>query len=669
MRGATFLCAAVAVASRSSSAVTPVQKVIQLLEDMVAKGEKDKHEETKQFAVFKTFCEGTTDDKKQAVKDANRQITDLNASIAKNDADQKQLAREVEGHEHDIAVWQGDQNASQKVRDIEEADFSNLDRDYSESLDALDRAIATLQKQNYDRPQAQEETAAALAQIATLVPAKDRATIDAFLAQKDDGDNEDQEHLKVEAPAAHGYRFQSQSVIDLLVDLKNKFDAQRQALRKKEDTDIHQFNMLQQELRNQIAEANRQRDKKQEERARKLQAKGNDEAELADTTETRDDDAKYLSDLTATCEKKATDFESRQQLRADEIAAIHKAIEILAANSVSGASEKHLPQLVQAPTFLQLRSDHNQLKVATFLKDRAERLKSPVLSALAIRVADDPFHKVKKMIKDLIFELMQQATAEAEKKGWCDTELTSNKQIRKEKTRKVQELHAFKDELEASTAKLQAAIEDLTKQIADSDKAVAEAVAQRADEKAQNTQTIKDSLEAQTAVAQALEVLQQFYAQAGEATAFVQAPNPESPEIFDSPYKGMQSEGGGVVSMLEVIQSDFARVQSTTQAAEDAAQKEHQEFLNDSEVDTAAKAKDVEHKTASRQAQLQALSETKEDLIATQKELDAANAYFDSLKPQCIDDGSSFEDRAARREEEVESLQEALRILSGEDFS
>jgi len=27
----------------------------------------------------------------------------------------------------------------------------------------------------------------------------------------------------------------------------------------------------------------------------------------------------------------------------------------------------------------------------------------------------------------------------------------------------------------------------------------------------------------------------------------------QQPEIFDSPYKGMQSENGGVVGMLEVI--------------------------------------------------------------------------------------------------------------------
>merc|ERR1719408_1116682 len=139
---------------------------------------------------------------------------------------------------------------------------------------------------------------------------------------------------------------------------------------------------------------------------------------------TRDDDAKYLAELTAECEQKSSDFANRQQLRAEEIEAVEKAIEILSSGAVSGASEKHLPQLMQikSTSFAQLRSDSqnpNQLRVAAYLKGQASRINSRVLSALAMRVSDDPFKKVKKMIKDLIVKLMEEANEEAEHKGWC----------------------------------------------------------------------------------------------------------------------------------------------------------------------------------------------------------------------------------------------------------
>jgi len=105
------------------------------------------------------------------------------------------------------------------------------------------------------------------------------------------------------------------------------------------------------------------------------------------------------------------------------------------------------------------------------------------------------------------------------------------------------------------------------------------------------------------------------------------------PEIFDKSYKGMGGESGGVVGMLEVIESDFARLESDTKASEATSQKEYDEFMTDSKVDKAEKTTDSEHKTAKKQDESQALTVKREDLEGTQKELDAALAYFDKLKP------------------------------------
>merc|ERR1712066_432848 len=249
-----------------------------------------------------------------------------------------------------------------------------------------------------------------------------------------------------------------------------------------------------------------------------------------------------------------------------------------------------------------------------------------------------------------------------------DTELSTNEQTRKEKTEAVETLHAEIDELEASIQKLTSDITALTEAVAALDAAMAKATQLRQDEKAKNTQTIADAQAAQTAVAQAITVLKDFYAKAGDATALLQQ-QPVPPKIFERPYQGMQAENGGVVGMLEVIESDFARLEAETTAAEATAQKEYDEFMTDSKANKAAKVKDIEHKTAKKQDQNQALTVKREDLEGTQKELDAALAYFDKLKPSCVDAGVSYEDRVARRKEEIESLQEALKILNGEDLA
>merc|ERR1712228_257774 len=138
--------------------------------------------------------------------------------------------------------------------------------------------------------------------------------------------------------------------------------------------------------------------------------------------------------------------------------------------------------------------------LVSYLSEQGQKLNSRVLSALAEHAQDDPFRKVKKMIKDLITRLMEEANEEAEHKGWCDTELSTNEQPRKEKTEAVETLHAEIDQLEASIAKLTADITSLTEAVAALDAAMAKATKLREEEKTKNAQTVSDAQAAQTAV-------------------------------------------------------------------------------------------------------------------------------------------------------------------------
>merc|ERR1719265_2987311 len=305
--------------------------------------------------------------------------------------------------------------AATKVREIEKADYDATHKDYSESVDALERAIAVLKKQAHDRKQASLTQVSVLKDL-DLIPKEAKRAIDVFLAQDPD------EGLAVSAPEANAYEFQSQGIIDMLQKLLDKFVDERTTLEKEETSSRHAYEMLMQDLQAQVEQATSSRDEKAETKAKKLQAKADAEGDLQDTITTRDDDMKYLEDLTATCEQKASDFESRQQLRAEEIEAIEKAIEIISSSAVQGNAEKHLPTLLQSkgPAFAQLRADGlspTQTRVAEYLRDQARQLNSRVLSALATLVSSDPFKKVKKMIKDLITRLLEEANEEAEHKG------------------------------------------------------------------------------------------------------------------------------------------------------------------------------------------------------------------------------------------------------------
>merc|ERR1719248_538244 len=202
-------------------------------------------------------------------------------------------------------------------------------------------AIEVLKKQAHDRKQASLVQVSALKSL-NLIPDEAKRAIDTFFAQEPD------EGLAVSAPEANAYEFQSHGIIEMLEKLLDKFIDEKTALEKEEMNSVHAFEMLVQDLKAQIDQATQDRDEKAATKAKKLQAKADAEGDLTDTTTTRDEDEKYLADLTATCEQKASDFESRQQLRAEEIEAIEKAIEIISSEAVSGNAEKHLPTLLQS---------------------------------------------------------------------------------------------------------------------------------------------------------------------------------------------------------------------------------------------------------------------------------------------------------------------------------
>merc|ERR1719456_1866609 len=178
---------------------------------------------------------------------------------------------------------------------------------------------------------------------------------------------------------------------------------------------------------------------------------------------------------------------------------------------------------------------------------------------------------------------------------------------------------------------------------------MAEATSQRNEEKAKNTETMSDAAAGEAAVNQALVILKDFYSAQG---AFLQ--QKQVPEM--AAYKGMQSSKGGVVGMLEVIASDFARLNADTKASENAAATEYANFMKESKALSKEKH-DLEFKTslAKDQAEFEKEGMTK-DLKATQKELDKALEYQAYLKPVCLELHVSYEERVRRRKEEIEAL-------------
>merc|ERR1719335_636275 len=188
---------------------------------------------------------------------------------------------------------------------------------------------------------------------------------------------------------------------------------------------------------------------------------------------------------------------------------------------------------------------------------------------------------------------------------------------------------------------------------------MAKATEDRSESKKTNEKTIEDAKEAQTAVEQTIAVLKNYYAKSAEATALVQqSPIEDAPETFTEAYKGQLPESGNVISFLDVILSDFARLESETSADEEQEVKECKDFMFESKKDKALKETEKGHKEQKKVDQESALHSAKEELKVEQEELDAASSYYEKLKPSCVDLGIKYEDRVKQREAEIQSLSE-----------
>jgi len=657
--------------------VTPLQKVVDMLAGMVQKGKEEKHQEQLQFAKYKQFCESVTAEKQRDVQEAEERLELLDAQIQEHNTEAERLASEIVGHEAELTSLANETEVTARVREVESADYLVMRRNYSESLSALTKAISELKRQASAQPAAPE----LLQELRTLLhglPASalhgGGRVISTFLAR-----GSEEPSLDFSPPTeATAYEFSSGGILEMLEQLKDKFRQELTELQTEEQHRRHAFTLLAQSLHTAAQAAEAAKASKQAGLVRHKEDSVAAAAERQELAATHADDAAYLQDLTASCEQREQEFHSRQALRSEEIQALEQASELLSSEEVAGTAAKHLPSLLLQPrraaALVQLRAAReapSQQRASEYLSSESRRLGSRALSAVALRARGEPLAKVKKLIEELLTRLMSQATAETEHKGWCDQELATNAHTRRSKTQQAEGLRVEIDGLSATSAQLQKELAELEAQLAALDAAVANATAIRSAEQAENANATQEAQAAQQAVAQAVSLLKDFYNKGASATVLSQEASgkrhrqqQEPPAVWDSPYKGMQTGAGNIFAMLEVIQSDFKRLESDTATAEAVAAEAHKKFLEDSQVSKVQKETDVKHKTAERQSKEAALTEERRALQEAEQLLSSTAETYERLKGACLGGGQSYEERVQRREEEIEALKEALEILS-----
>lgn len=630
-------------------AVSPIQKVVQLLSDMKEKADAELKAEQVESATFAQNCEDTKGRLQKEIGQLNDAISDENAKITKAEAASDGLAAEIAALTEEGRLDSADLKAAEHVRKLETTDFTATQQDYAESLDALARAITLLSSKQVTKGEV-VALQTSLMQMKSTSKLSARALTGVLdrLKQTPQGKN-------------YGYQSAMDGVITMLEDLQAKFKDEMQALVSEETTAKQAFEVLKSGLVRKMKDdkdtMKRKSDSKGEAEALGATAEG-EKASLTDELKATKSDYRETS---SSCSRNNALYAKQDKLRTEEIAAIQQAIDIMQSSSVgNAASNIKYHGEDAAESFIQLGGQSDSLakeKVVSLLSTKSTEFKSRILSALSVRVHASPFKKVLKMIRDMVSKLQEQAVKEAEAHGWCEAKKAETSIDLEDKQGSQTKLMIEQESLTAHRDQLTTEVSNLEKEIANLSRDRGVATKERAANKAENTKVIAESIEGQKAVAQAVQVLNEFYSKGAEHSG-----SDSGEGAVTDVYGGQQAQGKGVVDILKVIESDFAREEAQRTASEAQQADAYKKLMNSSEVD-------VEVKKSTKQHKGKVLIDTKKELSRVTNELgdmkeavEAVQKQMEDLTKQCSAQ-VSFEERQELRQNEIQSLKEALEIL------
>jgi len=633
--------------------VSPITKVVQLLSDMQTKIIGEGEAAHAIYAEFAEMCEERSKTLQFEIKTGKGEITDLKATIDEETALAESLDTKVEELTASIATDEADLDAATKIRAKESADFIAEEKELSEVIDALQRAIGILEKEmaKHGASMMQVRNAGNLAKTlqmlveASTISSADAKGISALVQTQQSSDDGE-----TGAPDPAVYKGQSGGIIDTLGDLLEKAESQLAELRNKETASLNEFQMLKQSLEDKIKYETKELEEAKTGIAASNEKKAIAEGDLAATTKNLDEDVLALSELHHECLTKAQDYEAETKSRGEELTAIATAKKVIE-ETTSGAAD--LSYGLNQVSFLQ-RSQSGGIEVVRFLRQLAQQKHFPALAQLSIRMdaairasAGDPFTKVKGLIQDMIETLEKEAEADATEKAFCDKELAETNAKKDAKTTEIKKLSTKIDQMTSRSEQLKGEVAELEAGLSALAKAQAEMDKIRLEEKDEYTKAKAEMEAGIKGVQLALKVLRDYYAK-------------------DKAHASDEGGGGGVIGLLEVCESDFSKGLIEMTSTEEAAQAAYDKETKENEIEKVTKEQDIKYKTEEASGLDKATAEATSDKAGVQEELDAVLEYLKGIEDRCIAKPETYEERVARRDAELAGLKEALSILENE---
>ncbi|CAK0845930.1 unnamed protein product [Prorocentrum cordatum] len=668
---ASLLLLTLAANSAPSVTGSPVAKVIEMLSSLQAKVISEGEASHAVFAKFSEWCEDEARELGFQIKTSQGEIANLKATIEKEAASIGGYEAKIEELAAELALDEADLKAATEIRTKEQADFSAEEKELMEVIDTLKRATAILQREmakigsaSMLQIKSAKSVAQALAAMvqASLISSTDAGKLSSLLQSAQQSRDEDSDLGAPDAAVYQGHadgmgRENDGGIIAVLEDLLQKAEAQVDGLRKAETSSLQNFQVLSQNLRDEIKNGNTDLAEAKKGMAASGSAKAEAEGDLAATSTDLAGDEETKATLHANCMDKAETFEAEQKSRGEELKALAEAKKVLVETTTGADAQSYSLLQTAAASELTSGADLARYEAVRFLQDLSQKQNSTGLAQLAMRMAsvvrvssangDDPFAKIKGLISDMIDKLEAEAAADAEHKAFCDKELSENEEKEADKIAEIEKITSKIDQWTARSAQLKSEVAALQEGLAALASSQATMDKIRGEEKALYTKNRAEMEQGLEGIKLALKILNEYYAR-------------------DKAHVAAEGAGSSIIGLLEVIESDFSKNLAEIISTEESAVQEYEETSKKNAIDKTNKDQDVKYKSQEAANRDKETAEAKTDRTGVQKELDAVQAVLRSLHAQCDETTTPYEELKRRREAEIAGLKRALEILEGE---
>jgi hypothetical protein len=659
-----------------------IQRVIELLNNLISEMDAEAAEDEKQFAEFSAWCTKQQQATQDGIEALQTLIEDLTAALAKLYAQKGELEAQIAKLNAEISTVRTAINQATEKRNEERARFVAEQQDFTNSIAACGKAIDIL-KQHYGDGTTEEAKrpdfmSLIQSQVRTIshVLKKHSRPVPKFLSllqQPTDAFLQASTDAFLDGDRYGAKTGEALNIVDQMKILRDTFAEDKQTAMDEENKLLGMYNTLMAEKTELLNSLVKERDDRQavlnavnQDIAEKETAKMNAEAELKD-------EQTYLATIKKLCDDTAVLFESRKKDRAEEKLATQEAIKVLGGDAGEALLQR---QNMQGIRLLQQTSQHHAIgqpcpkcrKVASLLFASAKTFQSGLLasvaSAAAAATGTDAVMDVVHALEGLIERLDEDQKMETEHKEWCEEEMSA--------TRKKQTLHEglveefaqkIADETETIAEKKQG-ISDTIDAIKRADDNMAQLTQIRAQEKADFEIELQNYKDALAALNQAIDMLAKFYA---KKKGFVQiggAPREVTPGVFDDVYK--QKGGSGVIDMIGTVRGEYETGKADIEKAEAQAILD---FTNARDAYRKARADLVSQQdrlTVELQTAEQNLLQYQDDKASNEQEVAAAKAYYAQLTKSCDSLLKNYDKRVELRKEEKGAINKAIDVLKNE---